>query len=391
MSTLTVFNVNQFKKTAIEKIKKEIADIGGNLLGPTVSLCHHCHYHIPAFRYSKDNKVFICKHCQLHGLMHHQIESDYEFYQSLYQSKEFWDWNGHVLVEASDRCNLECPHCYHLPDNKIKDIALDQLLKQISNWPAGVNTVMLAGAEASLRKDFVELSNKITEMGLHVSVLTNGIKFSDKKFVESLKDSKMIVTVGLNHPDYIGNSTVRHKQIQGIENSLQSLMMGYIGYTLVSLDELDFVLNEIIDSGWAPSHFRIRCGSEIGRNATTDQIFVSDLYKAIEQWAIRKGKSFYREYNADNNIYHVIVNLDGRLIRVIQWCDETNIDMEELRTGPWCDFVPDGITNFLHQVIRRDTWKNNGIALPDSPPLRYQFGNQNMPLLTDTFKEIIWN
>lgn len=168
-------------------------------------------------------------------------------------------------------------------------------------------------------------------------------------------------------------------------------MMGYIGYTLVSLDELDFVLNEIIDSGWAPSHFRIRCGSEIGRNATTDQIFVSDLYKAIEQWAIRKGKSFYREYNADNNIYHVIVNLDGRLIRVIQWCDETNIDMEELRTGPWCDFVPDGITNFLHQVIRRDTWKNNGIALPDSPPLRYQFGNQNMPPLTDTFKEIIWN
>jgi organic radical activating enzyme len=389
MSVLTLYNVNQFKPTAFEKIKNEIENIDGELLGPTVSLCHHCHYHIPAFRYVKENKVYICKHCQLHGAMHHQIESDYEFYKSLYKSKELWNWDGHVLIEASDRCNLECPHCYHLPDNKMKDVDMQQLLNQIENWPGEVNTVMLAGAEASLRKDFVELSNKITEMGLNVSVLTNGIKFADAEFVEALKDSNMIVTVGLNHPDYIGNATVRDKQIKGIEYSLEHLSMGYIGYTLVSFAELDFVLNEILNSGWNPSHFRVRCGSEIGRNATTDQIFVSDLYKEIEKWANNNDKSFSREYNADNNIYHVVVKLDGRLIRVIQWCDETNIDMEELRTGPWCDFVPDGITNFLHQVIRRDIWKNNGITLPDTPPLRYQLGNQNMPPLTDTFEGIL--
>ena len=162
-------------------------------------------------------------------------------------------------------------------------------------------------------------------------------------------------------------------------------------YTLVAMDELDYVLNEIVTSGWTPSHFRIRCGSEIGRNATTDQIFVSDLYKAIEQWAKDNGKSFSREYNADNNIYHVVVKLENVFIRVIQWCDETNIDMEELRSGPWNDFVPDGITNFLHQVIRRDVWKNQGIQLPDTPPTRYLIGHQDDPPLSDTFKEIVWN
>jgi len=388
MTGVTLFNIDQFKKTVADKIKNEIETIGGTLLDPTVSLCHHCHYHIPAFRYTKDNKVYICKHCQMHGLMHHQIESDYEFYKTLYKKTELWDWDGHVLIEASDRCNIDCPHCYHMPDNKIKDVPMDNLLEQITSWPTDINTVMLAGAEASLRKDFVELSNKITEMGFNVSVLTNGIKFANEEFVKELKSSNMIVTVGLNHPDYIGNPTVREKQVKGIENSLKHLSIGYIGYTMVSMDELDYVLNEILTSGWTPSHFRIRCGSEIGRNATTDQIFVSDLYKSIENWAIENNKSFSRVWDADNNIYHVVAELEGRLIRIIQWCDETNIDMEELRTGPWNDFVPDGITNFLHQVIRRDTWKNKGIPLPDTPPARYTIGNQNMPPLTDTFEGI---
>lgn len=388
MTTLTLYNVNQFKESSIQKIKDEIENVGGTLLSPTVSLCHQCHYHIPAFRYTKDNKVYICKHCQIHGLSHHLIENDYDFYKSLYQNKESWNWNGQVLIEASDRCNLDCPHCYHLPDNKIKDVPLEQIVDRIKQWPEHVETVIFAGAEASLRKDFVELSNQISDLGYKVSVLTNGVRFADEEFTESLKDSNMIVTFGLNHPNYINNETIRNKQVQGIQNALKHLSIGYIGYTLVAMDELDYVLNEIVTSGWTPSHFRIRCGSEIGRNATTDQIFVSDLYKAIEQWAKDNGKSFSREYDADNNIYHVVVKLENVFIRVIQWCDETNIDMEELRSGPWNDFVPDGITNFLHQVIRRDIWKNKGITLPDTPPLRYVIGNQHLPPLTDTFEGI---
>ena len=390
MTGITIFNINQFKQSALDKIQNEIDRLDAVRLKPTVSMCHHCHYHIPAFRYTKNNKVYICKHCATHGLMHHLIENDYEFYKSLEHKKNLWNWDGHVLIEASDRCNLECPHCYHLPDNKIKDIAQQELLSRIAEWPDGVTVVMLAGAEASLRKDFAELGVAIRNMGLDVSVLTNGVRFADEEFVKDLKESNMTITFGLNHPNYIGNETIREKQVQGIENALAELPVGYIGYTMVSLDELDYILREIITSGWEPVHFRIRCGSEIGRNATDEQIFVSDIYKAIEQWAVDNNVPFEREREgADDNIYHIVINLDNKLIRVIQWCDETNIDMEELRTGPWCDFVPDGITNFLHQVIRRDIWKNKGITLPDSPPLRYQFGNQNMPPLTDTFEGIL--
>ena len=68
-----------------------------------------------------------------------------------------------------------------------------------------------------------------------------------------------------------------------------------------------------------------------------------------------------------------MVSIDDQPFRLIQWCDETDIHMEELRTGPWCSFVPDGLTNFLHQIIRRDIWKNQKLVLPDNPPIRYQY------------------
>jgi hypothetical protein len=145
---------------------------------------------------------------------------------------------------------------------------------------------------------------------------------------------------------------------------------------MMSLDEIDFIMNEVCGNEWRSKNFRIRYGSDIGRNPGQKRLFVSDVYKSIEQWCENNNKSFERIIQADNNIYHVMARVDNKDIRIIQWCDETDIDMEELRSGPWCDFVPDGITNFLHQIIRRDVWKNQGLMLPDRPPDRYKF-NQN--------------
>ena len=153
----------------------------------------------------------------------------------------------------------------------------------------------------------------------------------------------------------------------------ENVKIGYISYTMVDFSELDYILNEVVLNPWYPKNFRIRNGAEIGRNASNEQPFVSNLYKAVEKWCNINDKSFERIIEADNNIYHIMVRIEDKIVRLISWCDETNIDMEELRSGPWCNFVPDGITNFLHQIIRRDIWKNQNIPLPDLPPQRYLF------------------
>ena len=68
-------------------IDRLLASIIGTELDPTVSLCHQCHRHIPAWRYHKDNQVFIAKACPVHGVSHHMIEADYEFYANLYYTQ----------------------------------------------------------------------------------------------------------------------------------------------------------------------------------------------------------------------------------------------------------------------------------------------------------------
>jgi hypothetical protein len=381
---MIIGGLNQFKQNAIENICDEINIIGGTLMSPTTSLCHECHYHIPAYRYELKGSVYICKNCITHGLSHHMIERDATFYRTLEKTEHtLWHFDSYVLVEVTDRCNLECPHCYHLPDNKIKDRPREEIINLIKSFPKSLNTIVLAGAEPTLRKDFVELLQDLNELNVTIYILTNGIKLADEDFVNELIDkgfSEIYFCVGLNHPSYAGSNIIRRKQEHGIRNALTHFQIGYISYSLIDLTELDDVLTEITagfnKDSEIPELFRIRCGSEIGRNATADPVFLSDLYKAVVAWATQRGL-VVRKHDADNNIYHQVIELDGKIIRLIHWCNETNIDLEELRSGPWNAFVPnDGITNFLHQIIRRDTWKNKGLILPDVPPIRYTADHQ---------------
>lgn len=354
----------------------------GEEIGQTISLCHICYRHIPAVRYKKDGAIYISKNCSNHGISHHIIEPDADFYHKLFCSHEDtrYNFNGGVLIEGSDKCNLECPHCYHEPNNKLKDPARALLIENIKIMPIGedaVHRIILAGAESTLRSDFDLLVKDINDLhpAMDVSVMTNGIRFNDTNFVKkALSAGLQSVNIGLNHPSYINHETVRRKQVSAIENMCKlGVHIGYVSYTMNNFSELSDILHEITTETWMPKNFRIRYGSDIGRNPGQQRLWVSDIYKAAAEWCKLNNKHFEKIEPADNNIYHVMVNIDGKTVRIIQWCDATDIDLEELRSGPWCNFVPDGITNFLHQIIRRDAWKNNKMPLLDNPPLRYLF------------------
>jgi hypothetical protein len=47
--------------------------------------------------------------------------------------------------------------------------------------------------------------------------------------------------------------------------------------------------------------------------------------------------------------------------------------MEELDTGPWCQFYDGPITNFVHQVITRDAYINNSLPQLDFAPAKYHY------------------
>jgi len=364
-------------------------DITGTTIGPTVSLCHHCHQHIPAYTYHINNQLWMAKSCRLHGVSYHMIERDYNFINNLQPDNSKFETTA-VLFEVSDRCNVDCPHCYHMPDKSVADKPIDQLISEIGKWFVDGTGFVMAGAEASLHKDFVQLVKTIKTVfptSYDLAILTNGIRFADEEFLlESYSAGLNQICVGLNHPSYLDNATIRKKQIKAITNARDNnIEIGYISYTMASMGELIDILEESTNSGWHPYMYRIRYGSDIGKYPDQPRMYVSDIFKTVQDWCRQKGKSF-EMINWDDNIYHVMVKIDDNIFRLIQWCDETDINMEELKTGPYCDFVHDGVTNFLHQIIRRDILKNKGISLPDTPPKRYQFGSNDKGILD--FKEL---
>lgn len=374
--TQVTLKVNQFAPLNCNHV---FDNIKGTLVGKTVSLCQHCHQHIPAHTYHIDNQFWMVKSCRVHGVSHHMIERDYAFLLSLVHNESWYEKNC-VLFEVTDKCNVECPHCYHMPDNKMLDNPVEEIISRIKEWYVPNLGLMLAGAEASLHKDLLSLIQRIVqEFDWHdLLIMTNGVRFADKEFLVECKDAGLKgLCIGLNHPSYLDNKTIRRKQIQAIENANDAdMMIAYVSYTMSSISELEDILTETTSSNWRPVMYRIRYGSDIGRYPDQARMYLSDIYKATEDWCKRNGKSFER-INGDDNIYHVMVRIDGDNYRLIQWCDETDIHMEELRTGPYCDFVHDGITNFLHQVIRRDVLKNKAIPLPDVPPIRYQLAGSS--------------
>jgi MoaA/NifB/PqqE/SkfB family radical SAM enzyme len=306
------------------------------------------------------------------------IERDYNFFTNLvYTGDVLAKMDLQIITEVTDRCNIDCPHCYHMPDNDTKDTPIEKLIEKYKSWSVYGNfNLVLAGAEPTTRKDFPELVSAIKANlpESKVIVLTNGIRFSDKELLQQSVDAGLdSICVGLNHPSYINNPTIRKKQVLGINQAFElGIPVETISYTMSSVQELHDILEEILSMQWLTLFFRVRYGSDIGRYPNQERLYLSDIYKLVKEWCLINNKEF-KDLPGDNNLYHTMVSVDGKIIRLIQWCDETDINMEELKCGPYADFSSDGITNFLHSVIRRDVEKNQGIVLPDAVPINYRF------------------
>jgi uncharacterized radical SAM superfamily Fe-S cluster-containing enzyme len=342
----------------------------------TTSLCDVCYRHIPATVFAKDGKVMLKKHCMMHGNFESVVENSERFYKWLPQTYDpnFAKWNV-ILIEITDRCNLNCPHCYHLPDNKVTDRPVETIIEQINNFPKDDSMIILAGAEPTVRKD---VANVIKEIKKHhsnrkVGLLTNGVKLSNEKFVIELKEAGAdAFFIGLNHPDYQGVK-VHNKQLKGIKNLVKhGLSIEYIGYTCESKEQLADIIFEAQKLCTVTDMIRIRFGSDIGRTPDEQLRTLSDNYNDIVQLAIEKNYKV-TSITGDDNIYHKMIQVGEAAIRLIQWPDVTNIVMDELKTGPWCQFYDGPITNFVHQVITRDAYKNKNLIAYDKCPEEYRY------------------
>lgn len=346
-------------------------------MNETFSMCGICYRHIPATRLFKDTGVYLSKHCPVHGHQEDLVEIDTEFYkQQLYvkrQPSSYW-------IDVTNRCNLDCPHCYQMPNNDSTDPSIDYIIDEIKSLPNNGYPLSLVGAEPTTRKDLDILIKKIQELEgkpRTIMIVTNGINLAKYDYAKKFKGIPNLKwTIGLNHPNYNGDS-IRQKQEQGIKNCVDlGLVIKNFTYTLGTIDQLPEVLDEV--QKWKHENIcdnaRIQLGVEIGRTPDDHgkELYLSDLVKETKK--ICEFKNWNFEYSLENsNRTHYAVKINNIIHRLIKWCDVKTIDFEETQSESWASLVPNQpMSTLLHQVILRDRFVNNKLPLYDSIPKKYR-------------------
>ena len=184
----------------------------------TLSMCEQCYRHVPADRFEKDGQIWLGKTCPKHGYHECLVEIDSEFYLShKYEKRQ----PGSYWLDITNRCNLDCPHCYQMPDNESSDPGIDYLISQVASWPDDGYPVSLVGAEPTTRKDLADLVRAIQAIPgkpRMIMIVTNGINLGKEEYAKKFIGIENLKwTIGLNHPEYNGG-VIRVKQQAGVDN-----------------------------------------------------------------------------------------------------------------------------------------------------------------------------
>jgi MoaA/NifB/PqqE/SkfB family radical SAM enzyme len=338
----------------------------------TVSLCEQCYRHIPAYRFEKDGKMMLGKTCTKHGYTEVVLDVNSEFYKSQRYEKRR---PGSYWLDITNRCNLDCPHCYQMPDNNSKDPSINYLLSEVESWPDNGYPVSLVGAEPTVRTDLADLVLAIQALPgkpRNVIIVTNGVYLAKWDYVKRFEGiPKLKWTFGLNHPEYNGGQ-IRDKQMIGLENCLKlRLDVKTLTYTLADLEQLADVMHEVQKF---KINARIQLGVEIGRVPEGDfkELYLSELVADAERFCKDNNWSWDPD-DVGGNRTHYAVRINGIEHKFIKWCDVRTIDLEEVQSESWASIVPGKpMSPLLHQVILRDQAVNRGQMLFDTVPEKYR-------------------
>ena len=335
----------------------------------TTGLCGTCYRELPAqIEYRSNGSAYITKTCPDHGYEEAMVERDWGFWDTATQKNPdnltYKHYNQVTLIEATDRCNAMCKHCYHVPDNGIEDKPLDWVVKMAEIAPT--RSICLAGAEPTMRKDLPELVKAIKQLIFWngekrtCSIYTNGIKLQNKEYLQSLADVGLdTINMSIHHPEYHEGNIWKNVS-KAIINSVNSgIELGQLSFTVENKKQLNYAVDKMLwlmDQGKRPTDFCVRSPAEIGVEYESDgEVYASDISKWFHEIAQERGLKFEKHPNHGSNPYHVGHLLEGvQTIQVIHWAQVKSVDTSYMYMGPYAVMMPNTFGTFLIQSILRD-------------------------------------
>ena len=125
----------------------------------------------------------------------------------------------HLYLEVTNRCNLDCTHCIvrSRADN-VKDPGFDVLTTLLSGFREhGGRYVTISGGEPGLRTDLPELISEVANLGLSVTLYTNGFAVTDS-VLDNLLGAGGRLAISLDGP----NADI-HETMKGAGTYVQAL------------------------------------------------------------------------------------------------------------------------------------------------------------------------
>lgn len=133
-----------------------------------------------------------------------------------------------VVWNLTRTCNLKCMHCYSSSEAKVYENELTttegkQFLRDLAGF--NVPVVLFSGGEPLARKDFFELAAYARELGLRVTISTNGTLIKPD-VAEKIKDIGVgyvgisLDGIGANNDRFRGYQGAYEAALEGIRNCL---------------------------------------------------------------------------------------------------------------------------------------------------------------------------
>ena len=189
----------------------------------TNSVCSTCLNKLEAKIIFRDDKVYLVKHCLIHGHEEVLIADDVEYYKKCnafikpadmplrfntpikygcpYDCGLCPDHEQHsclTLIEVTDRCNLSCPICYadsgaaleagHAPRKHRSLAQIAQMMDAIVANEGSPQVVQISGGEPTIHPAFFEILDLAKERPIqHLMINTNGVRIAtDRDFCQRL-------------------------------------------------------------------------------------------------------------------------------------------------------------------------------------------------------------
>ncbi len=270
---------------------------------------------------------------------------------------------------VTNKCNFKCRHCYSRsdPSDELSFDVLSRCIQQAAD--DGVLSINFGGGEPLLRKDLLQIAKFASELGMRVSMNSNGFLFNDATAADLKSHGFTKVGISIDshlpdvHDDFRGVKGSHEKAVKalqqlneaGIQTSISTVICKINHNDIESLVEfaLKCRVNQL-------NFHNFKC-SGLGYSNKDTLDLDSDEWKDFYRRALElKAKTKGLEISLDDPIIALLgINSSGSMVKG-SICGKLSLNIKTNGEITPCGFIPVTVGNITTDNLK-EVWKDSPV------------------------------